>query len=214
MIVGVAGDARTSRLDRPATPEIYYSFSQNPAATSDAGVSLVVGAESRPETLVKAVSDAIHQANPRQVVYDVKPMERVIANSLADIHLYLWLIGLFASLALLLAVSGVYGVISYVVTARTREFGIRVALGARGAQILRLVLGHGSRLVACGVVLGTVGTLAVVRLLKSLIGGVTSTDPETLAAVGVVLAVVGLAACLVPAHSAMRTDPGVALKYE
>jgi predicted permease len=212
MIVGVVGDVRTSRLDRPPTPEIYYSFAQNPAATSDAGVSLVVSAESRPEAVVKAVTGAIHEVNPHQVVYDVKTMPRVIANSLADIQLYLWLLGLFASLALLLAVSGVYVVISYVVTARTQEFGIRLALGAEGRQILRLVLGHSSGLVACGVVLGTAGALAVARLLKSLLSGVTSADPATFAAVAVLLSAVALAASLVPARRAMRVDPVVALK--
>ena len=100
MIVGVVGDVRTSRLDLPATPEIYYSFVQNPAATSDAGVSLVVSTHMPPQSLVNAVRDAIHQANPRQVVYDVKTMEGVIANSLADTRLYLWLIAWFAGLAL------------------------------------------------------------------------------------------------------------------
>jgi ABC-type antimicrobial peptide transport system permease subunit len=162
--------------------------------------------------VTKAVTGAIHQVNPHQVVFDVKTMERVIANSLSDIQLYLWLVGLFASLALLLAVSGVYGVISYVVTARTQEFGIRLALGAEGAQILCLVLGHCSGLVACGVVLGTAGALAVARLLKSLLNGVTTADPATLAAVAVLLALVGLAAALVPARRAMRVDPVTALR--
>jgi putative ABC transport system permease protein len=214
IIVGVVGDVRTSRLDRPASPEIYYSFAQNTAATSDAGVSLVVGTQSRPEALAKAVRDAIHQVNPHQVIYDVKTMERVIADSLADMSLYVWLIGLFAGLAVLLALSGVYGVVSYMVTARTREFGLRLALGAEEAQILRLVLGHGVWLVACGVLLGAAGTLAVARLLASLLRGVTSTDPATLAAAGVLLAAVSLAACLGPARRAMRVDPNIALKYE
>ncbi len=213
-IVGVVGDVRTSRLDTPATPEIYYCFAQNAAATSDAGVSLVVSAQSRPEALANAVRDAIHQVNPHQVIYDVKTMERVLADSLADMRLYVWLIALFAGLAVLLAVSGVYAVVSFTVTARTQEFGLRVALGAGEAQILRLVLGHGSSLVATGLALGAAGTLAASRLLKSLLSGVTSTDAATLAGVSVLLAAVGLAACLVPARRAMRVDPNVALKYE
>jgi len=217
-IAGVVGDVRTSRLDTPATPEIYYCFAQNAAATPDAGVSLVVSGRlngrSGPEALANAVRFAIHQVNPHQVIYDVKTMERVLADSLADMHLYVWLIALFAGLAVLLAVSGVYAVVSYMVTARTQEFGLRVALGAGEAQILRLVLGHGSSLVASGLVLGAAGTLAAARLLKSLLSGVTSTDPATLAAVSVLLAAVGLAACLVPARRAMRVDPNIALKYE
>jgi len=214
MIVGVVGDVRTSRLDRPAAPEIYYAFAQNWSATADAGVSLVVGARSRPEALVGAVRDAIHQVNRLQVVYDVKTMQRVIANSLADMRLYLWLATLFAGLAVLLAVSGVYGVVSYAVTARTREFGIRLALGAREGQILNLVLGHGAGLVLIGTILGAAGTLAVGRLLESLVSGVTAADAATLAAVAALLAAVAIAACLFPARRAMQVDPNVALKYE
>jgi putative ABC transport system permease protein len=213
-IIGVVGDVRTSRLDRPATPEIYYSFNQNAGAMPDAGVSLVVSAPSQPEALVKSVSDAIHQVNPGQVVYDVKTMERVIANSLADMNLYLWLIGVFAGLAVLLAACGVYGVISYVVTARTQEFGLRLALGARGVQILRLVLVHGSALVACGVILGVFGAITAAQLLDSVLSGVASIDPATLAGVGIVLAVVAIAACLLPARRAMRVDPNTALRFE
>ena len=214
VIVGVVGDVRTSRLDLPATPEIYYSFVQNPAATSDAGVSLVVGTHMPPHTLVNAVRDAIHQANPRQVVYDVKTMEGVVANSLADTRLYLWLIAWFAGLALLLAASGVYGVISYVVASRTQEFGIRLALGAEGSQILLFVLRHGGWLVASGVIIGGAATLASARLLQSLLSGVNAADPGMLAAAAALLAVVALAACMGPARHATRVDPLVALKYE
>ena len=169
VIVGVVGDVRTSRLDLPATPEIYYSFVQNPAATSDAGVSLVVSTHMAPQTLVNALRDAIHQVNPRQVVYDVKTMEGVVANSLAETRLYLWLITWFAGLAMLLAASGVYGVISYVVTARTQEFGIRLTLGAEAWQILLFVLRHGGWLVPSGIFIGAAGTLAAARLLQSLL---------------------------------------------
>jgi putative ABC transport system permease protein len=214
IIAGVVGDVRTSRLDRPASPEIYYHFVQNAAATSDAGVSLVLRSQQPPETLARAVREAIHQVNGRQVVYDVKTMDQVVAASLSDMTLYVWLIGVFAGLAMLLAASGVYGVIAYAVAARTREFGLRVALGAQGAQILRLVLGHGAGMVACGLMAGGAGTLASGRLLGSLLKGADSTDAGTLAGVGVLLAAAGLAACLVPARRAMRVDPNVALKYE
>jgi putative ABC transport system permease protein len=213
-IVGVVGDVRASHLDHPATPEIYYSFAQNAGATSDAGVSLVVSTQSRPEALVRAVRDVIHQVNRHQVIFGVKTMERVVSDSLADMHFYVWLIGAFAGLAVLLAACGVYGVISYAVTARTQEFGVRLALGAQGAQIMRLVLGHGSGLLLWGIVLGVAGTLAVARLLGSFFGGVISADPAMLSIVGVVLAAVAVAACFVPAQRAMRVDPLVALKCE
>jgi predicted permease len=212
-IAGVVGDVRTSRLDRAATPEIYYSFAQNTAATSDAGVALAVRTEVLPESVAAAVREAIHQVNPRQALFDVKTMKQVIADSLADINLYLWLIGIFAGIAALLAISGIYGVIAYVVTARTQEFGIRLALGAHGSQILRLVLGRGAGLVACGIALGVAGALAAGRVLR-LLSGVISADPATLAAVGIVSAAVAMAACYIPARRAMRIDPNLALKYE
>jgi ABC-type antimicrobial peptide transport system permease subunit len=177
-------------------------------------VSLVVSTHMAPQSLLNAVRDAIHQVNPRQVVYDVKTMEGVIANSLSDTRLYLWLIAWFAGLALLLAASGVYGVISYIVAARTQEFGIRLALGAEASQILLFVLRHGGWLVAFGVILGGAGTLAAARLLQSLLSGVNAADPAMLAAAAALLGAVALAACLGPARRATRVDPLVALKYE
>ena len=214
VIAGVVGDVRTSRLDLPATPEIYYAFAQNPAATSDAGVSLVVRTETRPEALAGAIRGAIRGVNPYQVIYGVRTMKRVIADSLGDVHLYLWLVGVFSALAGLLAVSGIYAVVALVVAARTQEFGLRIALGASGAHIVRLVLGHGARLVACGVGAGAAGAVAAARLLGSWLRGVSSLDATTLACAAVLLAAAGLAACLIPARYAVRVDPNVALKYE
>jgi putative ABC transport system permease protein len=213
-IVGVVGDVRTSRLDRPASPEIYYTAVQNIAATADAGVSLVVSSYPPPETLVSAVRDAIHQVNPHQVVYDFKTMDRVVAASLADMNLYTWLIGVFAALAILLATSGVYGVVSFAVAARTGEFGLRVALGAGSAQILRLVLAHAGGMVACGLLAGSAGTFVSTRLLESLLHGAGSAEAGTLATVALLLGAAALGACLAPARRAMRVDPNVALKYE
>jgi ABC-type antimicrobial peptide transport system permease subunit len=144
-------------------------------------------------------------------VYDVKTMEGVIANSLADTRLYLWLIAWFAGLALVLAASGVYAVISYVVTARTQEFGIRLALGAESAQILNSVLRHSGGLVACGLLAGAAGTIAAGRLLESLLSGVRVADSSMLAAAASLLAAGSLAACLGPALRATRVDPMIAL---
>jgi ABC-type antimicrobial peptide transport system permease subunit len=211
-IIGVVGDVRSSALDRPAIPEIYYTFTQNTAATPDAGVTLVVGTGARPEALAAAVRAAIREVNPRQVVFDTSTMERVIANSLSDVNLYVWLIGMFAVLAVLLAASGVYGVISYVVASRTPEFGLRMALGAEGSQILRLVFRQAATLVACGMLIGLAGALAAARLLEGMVRGVRSSDPAAMAVAAIVLAATGLAACLVPARRAMRVDPNITLK--
>ncbi|MGA8029017.1 MAG: FtsX-like permease family protein [Bryobacteraceae bacterium] len=213
-IIGVLGDIRQSGLDRQAAPEIYYSFAQNTAAASDAGVSLVVRARMRPEALIPAVRAAIHQVNPKQAIFDIKSMGQVIAESIADVNLYLWLIGLFAGLAVLLAIAGIYGVVSYTVTGRTQEFAIRLALGADRREIWNLVLRHGSMLVAFGLMAGVAGTVALARTLKSLVSSVSSPDPATLASFGVLLAAVALAACAVPARRATRIDPNAALKYE
>jgi len=212
-IVGVVGDVRTSRLDRPPEPEIYYAFAQNTAATSEAGVTLVVRTASAPETLAKAVQSAILEVNPRQVTFGVKTMERVIGDSISDRRLYVWLIGIFAAIALVLVITGVYAVISLAVAARTREFGIRVAMGANAAQIARLVLGHGATLVVAGLGAGVVGTLGAVKGLAAL-GGVERADAGTMAAAGIALGMVALTACASPALRAVRVDVNSALKED
>jgi predicted permease len=213
-IIGVVGDVRQSGLDRPATPEIYNSFVQNTAATSDAGVSLVIRSRVRPEALANAVRNAVRQVNPNQTIFSVKTMSQVIAESLGDLTLYLWLIGFFAGLAFLLAITGTFGVVSYAAAGRTREFAIRVALGADRLQISKLVLGHGVLLLALGLAAGATGALALTRTLKSLSSSVTSPDSATLAFVGLLLAAVALSACLIPARRATRVDPNTSLKYE
>jgi putative ABC transport system permease protein len=213
-IVGVVGDVRQFGLDRPAAPEIYYPIAQNYSQRSEYGMSLVVSGQVAPEALVSAIRAAIHEVNPNQAVFDIKTMQRVIADSLSNLNLYLWLIGLFAGLALLLAVAGVYGVISYAVTSRTHEFGIRVALGADTGRVLRLVLGHGAWLVGLGLALGVGGALALTRLLRTLLFGVTPTDPATFTAMAALLAVVAMLACLAPAYRATKVDPAIALRHE
>ncbi len=213
-IVGVVGDIREAGLDRPAVPEIYFSFAQNTAATPEAGVSLVLRGRRQPEALVRGVRTAIHEVNPNQAVFKVKTMTQVIAESLADLNLYLWLMGVFAALALLLAIAGIYGVVSYMVSGRTQEFAIRMALGADRGQISNLVLRRGLVLVGCGLAAGLAGALLLTRTLKSMVSSISSPDPATLALVGVVLAVVALAACVIPARRATRVDPNIALKCE
>ena len=212
-IVGVVGDVRTSRLDRPATPEVYYAFAQNTAATSDAGVALVVRTARGPESAAAALRAAIREVNPRQVVFGVKTMEGVIADSVSDRSLYVWLIAVFAGIAFVLAVSGVYAVISLVVAARSREFGIRLALGASGGRIGRMVVGHGLLLVALGLAIGSAGVFGTVRAQAAL-GAGGGVEGWILAAAGALLGLVALAACAAPAQRAMRVDPVVALRSE
>ena len=213
-IVGIVGDVRQLGLDRPPAPEIYYPIAQNYSQRSEYGMSLVVSGQVAPEALVSAVRAAIHEVNPNRAIFNIKTMRRVIADSLSNQKLYLWLIGLFAGLALLLAVAGIYGVISYAVAQRTREFGVRMAMGADTGRVLRLVLGHGVWLVGLGLALGVGGALALTRLLRSLLFGVTPTDPATFAAMAALLGAVAMLACLVPARQATRVDPAIALRHE
>jgi ABC-type antimicrobial peptide transport system permease subunit len=141
-------------------------------------------------------------------------MEDVRSASVASMRMVVILFGVFAALALLLAAVGIYGVLSYAVAQRTHEIGIRLALGAQRSDVLRLVVGHGMRLVILGVVLGTAGAFAVTRLLESLLFGVSATDPATFAAVSAALSAVALLACYIPARRATRVDPITALRYD
>jgi ABC-type antimicrobial peptide transport system permease subunit len=160
------------------------------------------------------VREAIRQVDSTQAIFNVKSMNQVVMESLGEWNLYSWLLGLFAGLALVLALAGIYGVISYAVTARTQEFGIRLALGADGRKLLGLVLGHGSILIAIGLIVGVGGAVALTRLLKSLLAGVSPLDPATFTVAAVLLAAIALAGCMVPARRAMNVDPMIALRSE
>jgi putative ABC transport system permease protein len=209
-IIGVVADVRDIGLGHEPQPEIFSPLARQPYR----GMTLVVSGLLPPEALSGAVRRAIHQLNPSQAVFNIKTMERVVADSLSYLKLDLWLIGLFAGLALLLAAAGVYGVIAYAVAARTQEFGIRLALGADGRKLLALVLGHGSVLIAIGLIVGGGGAVALTRLLKSLLVGMSPLDPTIFAAAGVLLAAIALLGCLVPARRAMKVDPMIALRAE
>ncbi|MDQ2712936.1 MAG: ABC transporter permease [Acidobacteriota bacterium] len=213
-VIGIVGDVRQTGLGHPATPEIYYTFAQNTAATSDAGVAVVVSTLSRPEAFAPAVRNAIHRANPRQALFDIKTMDTIVAESISDVNLYRWLIEVFALLALTLALAGIYSVISYAVVARTREFAIRLALGADSGKLFRLVLRRGSVLVVFGLALGVAGAITLTRTLKSFVPSMNSFDLALFMAIGLFLATVALMACFAPARRASRVDPNVALRYE
>jgi putative ABC transport system permease protein len=158
--------------------------------------------------------DQIQKVNRMMAVYDVRSVEQVISDSLSPSRSYLCLIGVFGVTALALSVIGIFGVISFSVTQRTSEFGVRLALGALPAHLLRMILGEGLRLTLAGIGLGVAGSIALTRLMSNLLFGVTPTDPITFASVSLVLVLCALAASFVPAHRTAALDPMVALRNE
>jgi putative ABC transport system permease protein len=160
------------------------------------------------------VRKAVEEIDPREVIYNVATMAQVVADSLAARRFSMILFGVFAALALALACVGIYGVISYLVGQRTNEIGVRIALGAQRADVLRLILGEGTRMALLGVVIGIVAALGLTRLMSNQLFGVTAQDPLTFGGVALSLVIVAIAACYVPARRAMRVDPIVALRHE
>jgi putative ABC transport system permease protein len=211
-IVGVAGSTHQAGLDRAPLPELYLPAAQRPGAIF--GMTLVIGTSVEPTSLTRAVESAIHSVDPSQPVFGVKTMERVVADSLSSQRLYVWLLGVFAAMALILASAGIYGVMSYLVTRRTQEFGVRMALGASTRDILRMVLRQSLMLIAVGVAIGLAGAFVVTRVLTNFLFGVKPTDLATFGAVSMMLIVVALVATYLPALRATKVDPMVALRYE
>jgi putative ABC transport system permease protein len=217
-IVGVVGDVK-SYLDQPAPPTTFVPSAQASYGTSKVYEgwfprSIVVRTNVDPLSLSRAVRDAIASVDPIVPIGSLRSMDQVLSRSLVLRNFMMFLLSLFASLALILASVGIYGVISYAVAQRTREIGVRMALGAHPGDVLRLILGEGLRLVLAGAVLGIIFALLATRFMATMIYGVSATDPLIFLCVLVLLAVVSLAACYVPARRAMRVDPIVALRYE
>ena len=176
--------------------------------------TLVVRARNDPRQLAHAVETAVHRVDPDQAVSDVQTMRDVFADSVAQSRLQLTLLLVFAAIAAVLASVGVYGVVSYSVSQRTQEIGIRVALGARHRDVARLVFREGLILAGAGIAIGLGGAFALTRLLKSLLFEVTPTDPATLLSVACLLLPVAAVATFLPARRAARIDPLIALRYE
>jgi putative ABC transport system permease protein len=167
-----------------------------------------------PQTMQQAIERQVRQIDPDQPLTNVQTLEKIKSDSVASNRLRTTLLGVFAGIALLLAAIGIYGVISYSVAQRTHEMGVRLALGARSGDILRLVVGSGMLLAAIGLAIGLAGSLALTRLLNSLLFGVKATDVATMVTVAVLLAGVASLACYIPARRATKVDPMVALRWE
>jgi len=211
-VVGVVGHVRHYALNVRGREQVY--FPQTQSRFNIRAMFVAVRAAGDPAELASAIRRQAAQLDPEQPVYAVKTMDDLLGASVAEPRLNLILLGSFAGLALLLATVGIYGVLAYSVTQRTREIGIRLALGARPGDALLLVVRQGLLLALAGVAAGLAGSLAVARFLSALLFGVTPTDPLTYAAVSALLLGVALAACCVPARRAARVEPIVALRYE
>lgn len=205
-IVGVVGDVRVFGPDRSMRPIFYY-----PTARAS---HVVIRTTGDPETLAPAVREVARAADPAVAVYRVETMEAIVEASLGDRRFQLTLLGVFAAVALALGAIGIYGVMSYTVAQRTREVGVRVALGATAANVLHLVLREGALLAAAGIGLGLAGAYAFRAAVGGLVFDVSPADPLTYGGVAVLLALVALAACFVPARRAARVEPMEALRYE
>ena len=209
-IVGVVGNVKTEGFDQPDQPHFYACFFQNVGYA----MAVYLRAEGDPKSLTQALRREVQAVDPNLPVFGERTMEEVVSASLAQRRFALQVVGVFGVLALLLAGVGVYGVVAYSVSQRTREIGIRLALGASSGSILRWVFRQGMRLTLLGLGAGLVGALLLTRLLGGLLYGVAPTDPVTYAGLAALLAAVALLACYVPARRATKVDPMVALRYE
>jgi putative ABC transport system permease protein len=209
-VVGVVGNVRNQAAERDNGVELYYPLSQWPVMNS----YYVVRIQGDPEDFLSTVRGAILSSDHNAAIAHIKTMERTIDDSLWQRRLWSVLFGAFALLALLLASVGLYGVMSYTVARRTREIGIRMALGAQPHGVLGMVIRHGMLLVSAGMVIGVAAALALSRLIAALLFGVSAFDPVTYATVSTVLAGVALLACSLPALRASRVDPLIALREE
>jgi len=213
-VVGVAGDVRQMGVQEPVKAEMYFPYKQDKSAPWFAPRDLVLRTIANPSSLVAAVRNEIHAVDPEQPVSNIRTMDEVLGEEIASQRLGMTLLTVFASLALLLAAIGIYGVLAYFVVQHTAEIGIRGALGAQHRHILALVLKRGMTLALLGIVIGLGGAFALTRLVASLLYGVSRTDPLTYTGVAILLMLVALFACYVPARRATKVDPLVALRYE
>jgi putative ABC transport system permease protein len=209
-IVGVVGDTKPDRIDAEDRPTIYSPYPQAPFAT----MTLAVSTSAPPLSLAPALLKAVRQLDPDQPVADIRPLDDLTDRAVSGQRFNTTLLAIFAEIAFLLAAIGIYGVISYDVTQRIHEIGIRVALGATSAHIRELIVGQGALLAVYGIVAGLLAAGALTRLMKTMLFGVSSLDLTTFVVVALLLAAVAVAAAWLPARRAMALDPSTALRHE
>ena len=215
----MVGDIKDTGLREPAPAELYVPYTQVPSHVVAVSVQMqpaswVVKTHMDRSFIRKEVQKAISAIDSNQAITNVRTMNEILATSVASHQFNMAILTVFALLAVVLAAVGTYGVISYGVSERLREIGLRLALGAQRSDVFRLVVGQGMGFVLLGVGIGLAGAFALTRLLVSLLYGVTAKDPFTFGGVALLLAVVALLACYLPARKAMSVDPLVAIRYE
>ncbi len=210
-VVGVVSDVREFGLEANTQPTVYVHYLQRPRQAR--GFAIVARTPGDVKMLIPAMRNAVQSLN-RDVPTNFRTLAQIFSSSLDNRRFSLVIFGSFAAVALLLAALGIYGVTSYAVTQRTSEMGIRIALGARVADVLRLVIGQGMKSVSLGIAIGLGGAFALTRSIAHLLFEVSATDPLTFMVVTALLMLVGLLACCLPARRATKVDPMIALRYE
>ena len=219
-IVGIVGDTRTSRMQQEPVPTMYVPHVQQtarwmgPQWNDRAGMSFVLRTSGNPTALVETVKRAVADIDLTRPATNFRTVEQYLSQQTQYLRLYILLLGIFGGIAAVLAAIGIYGMMAYSVAERTREIGIRMALGAATSDVLKMVMRHTCLLVGIGLTIGLAASFALTRLIKSGLYGVTATDPVTYAGISVLLIVVAMVACLVPTLRAVRVDPTIALRYE
>jgi predicted permease len=217
-IIGVTGDVKHRSVEAEAFPTVYVCQLQTAKSPDSLPsfpiMNFVVRAKGDASALAGSVRRELQAIDPNQVIFYARPLAGFVSDAVSQRRFSMLLLALFATLALVLAAAGIYGVMTYTVAQRTREMGIRFALGATGADALRLIIGHGMKLAALGVAAGLLASFALTRLLQSMLYGVRVTDPLTFAAVSLLLILVSLIACWIPAWRATKVDPLIAIRSE
>jgi putative ABC transport system permease protein len=210
VVIGVVGDSKQYFLEEEAQPQMYDAYSQSPGIFATVAVRTTV----EPMSLAEPVRQAVWKVDGDQPMWKIRTLESLIDRRVADKRFLMVLMGVFAALALALTVIGLYGVMSYAVSQRTQEIGVRMALGAGARNIQSMVLRQGMTLALIGVAIGLAASWLLTRLMANLLFGVSATDPLTFVSISSLLTIVALLACWIPARRAMKVDPIIALRYE
>ena len=216
-VVGIVGDVKHTGLDAATNAEMYYHYLQIPSELMgfvEGTMTLVLRTQSEPNSMVAAARGEVQKLDPDLAVFNVKTMQDLVGGSLAGARFRTLLLGVFAGIALILAATGLYGVIAYAVTQRTNELGVRMALGAQKSDVLKMVVGEGAQLAAIGIGVGLVVAFPLMRIISRLLFGVNASDPLTFAATSSLILLVALTASYLPALKAIKVDPLVALRHE